>query len=176
MSCSTSDPKQNQHTEHDDHRQNVRDTYAKVAQADNADACCGVESSCCGVSDDVSINTLISTRLGYSEDDIKEASRAFTGWTIAPKLPRQPLGRFPWGFHYKPEDHDEGDKTFLGHTGNFNGDDIIDIIVKQPAAARFISRHLYNFFVEDDHRTGCIHFHRRFIERRFVRFGIEGNV
>lgn len=72
MSCSTSDPEQNQHTEHDDHRQNVRDTYAKVAQANNADACCGVESSCCGVSDDASINTLISTRLGYSEDDINK--------------------------------------------------------------------------------------------------------
>lgn len=86
----------------------------------------------------------------YSEDDIKEASRAFTGWTIAPKLPRQPLGRFPWGFQYQPEDHDDGDKTFLGHTGRFNGDDIIDIIVQQPATARFLSRHLYNFFVADE--------------------------
>jgi uncharacterized protein (DUF1800 family) len=86
----------------------------------------------------------------YSEDDIKEASRAFTGWTIAPKLPRQPLGRFPWGFQYRPEDHDDGEKTFLGHTGRFNGDDIIDIIVQQPATARFLSRHLYNFFVADE--------------------------
>lgn len=86
----------------------------------------------------------------YSEDDIKEASRAFTGWTIAPKLPRQPLGRFPWDFQYKPEDHDDGDKTFLGHTGRFNGEDIIDLIVQQPAAARFLSRHLYNFFVADE--------------------------
>lgn len=86
----------------------------------------------------------------YSEDDIKEASRAFTGWTIAPKLPRQPLGRFHWGFQYKPEDHDDGDKTFLGRTGNFNGDDIIDIVVQQPATARFLSRHLYNFFVADE--------------------------
>src|SRR5688572_10208821 len=75
----------------------------------------------------------------YSEDDIKEASRAFTGWTIAPKLPRQPLGRFPWGFQYRPEDHDDGEKTFLGHTGRFNGEDIIDIIVQQPATARFLS-------------------------------------
>jgi uncharacterized protein (DUF1800 family) len=86
----------------------------------------------------------------YSEDDIKEASRAFTGWTIAPKLPRQPLGRFPWGFQYQPEDHDDGEKTFLGRTGRFNGDDIIDIIVQQPATARFLSRHLYNFFVADE--------------------------
>ena len=86
----------------------------------------------------------------YSEDDIKEASRAFTGWTIAPKLPRQPLGRFHWGFEFKPEDHDDGEKTFLGHTGHFNGDDIIDLIVQRPATARFLSRHLYDFFVADE--------------------------
>jgi SAM-dependent methyltransferase len=54
----------------DSHRQEVRQAYAKVAQADNANGCCGVESSCCGVSDDAAINTLISTRLGYSQDDL----------------------------------------------------------------------------------------------------------
>ena len=86
----------------------------------------------------------------YSEDDIKDASRAFTGWTTAPKIPRLPLGRFYWSFEYKPEDHDEGEKTFLGQTGRFNGEDIIDIIVKQPATSRFLSRHLYNFFVADE--------------------------
>ena len=86
----------------------------------------------------------------YSEDDIKEASRAFTGWTIGPKIPRNPLGRFYWSFEYRPEDHDDGPKTFLGNTGNFDGQDIIDIVVKQPATARFLSRHLYNFFVADE--------------------------
>ncbi len=86
----------------------------------------------------------------YSEEDIKEASRAFTGWTIGPKIPRNPLGRFYWNFEYRPEDHDDGEKTFLGHTGNFDGQDIIDIVVKQPATARFLSRHLYNFFVADE--------------------------
>jgi len=58
------------HHEHDNHRQNVRSAYAKVAQAENSGGCCGVESSCCGVSDDASINTLISTRLGYSETEL----------------------------------------------------------------------------------------------------------
>jgi uncharacterized protein (DUF1800 family) len=86
----------------------------------------------------------------YTEDDIKEASRAFTGWTIAPKIPRLPLGRFYWNFEYRPEDHDYGEKTFLGQSGNFNGEDIIHIIVRQPATARFLSRHLYNFFVADE--------------------------
>ena len=86
----------------------------------------------------------------YSEDDIKDASRAFTGWTIEPKIPRNPLGRFYWNFEYRPEDHDNGEKNFLGHVGNFNGEDIIDIVVKQPATARFLARHLYNFFVADE--------------------------
>ena len=86
----------------------------------------------------------------YSEDDIKEASRAFTGWTIAPKIPRNPLGRFYWNFEYRPEDHDDGGKTFLGHEGNLDGDDIIQIVVRQPATARFLARHLYNFFVADE--------------------------
>jgi len=58
------------HHEHDSHRQNVRSAYTKVAQAENSGGCCGVESSCCGVSDDASINTLISTRLGYSETEL----------------------------------------------------------------------------------------------------------
>jgi SAM-dependent methyltransferase len=76
--CCSPDNNKPDHSEHDDHRQNVRDAYSKVAQANNAgDSCgtdtgssCGPEVSCCGVSDDDAINTLISTRLGYSEDDL----------------------------------------------------------------------------------------------------------
>ena len=86
----------------------------------------------------------------YTEQDVYECSRAFTGWTIAAKLPRLPINRFYWGYQYKPEDHDDTEKMFLGHKGNFNGDDIIDIIARQPATARFIGRHLYNFFVADE--------------------------
>ena len=86
----------------------------------------------------------------YTEKDVYECSRAFTGWTIAPKIPRLPLGRFPWEFQYKPEDHDDTEKVFLGHRGRFDGEDIIDIIVRQPATARFIARQLYNFFVADE--------------------------
>ena len=55
-----------------------------------------------------------------------------------------------WEFEYKPQDHDYGEKTFLGRKGNFNGDDIIDIIVQEPACHKFIMRHLYNFFVADE--------------------------
>ena len=75
---------------------------------------------------------------------------AFTGWTIANNVPGQPQGRYAAQFIYNPADHDNGEKTFLGETGNFNGEDVIDIIVKQPAAARFISRHLYNYFIADE--------------------------
>ena len=60
-----------EHQEHDSLRQSVRDAYGKVAKANSAGDACGIASSCCGVSDDAAINTLISTRLGYSEADLK---------------------------------------------------------------------------------------------------------
>jgi uncharacterized protein (DUF1800 family) len=86
----------------------------------------------------------------YTEVDVREVSRAFTGWTIQPKLPRGPIGRHDWRFIYRPEDHDDTEKTFLGEVGNFNGEDVIDIICQHPATATFIARHLYNFFVADE--------------------------
>lgn len=52
-------------------RNQVRDSYAKVAEASNANESCGIESSCCGVSDDIDINTLNSIRLGYSDSDLE---------------------------------------------------------------------------------------------------------
>ena len=89
-------------------------------------------------------------KFNYTEEDVKECSRAFTGWTLANSIPGQPYGRYDAKFVYNPEDHDEGVKTFLGETGRFDGEDIIDIIAKQPAAARFFSRHLYSFFIADE--------------------------
>ena len=86
----------------------------------------------------------------YTEDDIKAASRAFTGWTFRQPLSLYPNGHYPAEFEFIEDDHDYGEKMFLGETGNFDGEDVIDIIVKHPATARFISRHLYNFFVEDE--------------------------
>ena len=50
----------------------------------------------------------------YTEHDVYECSRAFTGWTISPKLPRYHMGRWDWYFEYRPDDHDGGEKTFLG--------------------------------------------------------------
>ena len=86
----------------------------------------------------------------YTEDDVKACAQAFTGWTIGNAMPRYPYGRYFNQFLYNRLDHIDDQKTFLGETGNFNGDDIIRIIARQPATARFISRHLYNFFVADE--------------------------
>ncbi len=95
----------------------------------------------------------------YTEEDVKECSRAFTGWTVentdymALKMRNntmRPYGYVNWQFKFDPDDHDNGEKTFLGETGNFNGDDIIAIICKNPATAGFIARHLYHYFVADE--------------------------
>jgi uncharacterized protein (DUF1800 family) len=103
---------------------------------------------------------LFSMGIGnYTEDDVKEASRAFTGWTLgneeymamrASKDSIWPYGRIAWHFEYRENDHDEGEKTFLGEKGNFNGEDIVDIICKQEATARFICTRLYQYFAADE--------------------------
>ena len=103
---------------------------------------------------------LFSMGIGnYTEDDIKECARAFTGWTLgnaeymavrAFKDSIWPYGRIAWHFQYRPEDHDDGEKTFLGETGRFNGEDIIDIIARQEATARFVSTRLFQFFAADE--------------------------
>lgn len=67
MTQSTIDPKKA-----DEIRQQVRNSYAQVAQASDNNSCCGEASSCCGVSDDAAINVLVSTRLGYTEDDLNQ--------------------------------------------------------------------------------------------------------
>ena len=78
-------------------------------------------------------------RGNYSENDVKEAARAFTGWGFNMK------GEFV----ERPFQHDTGKKTFLGKTGNFTGDDIIDILLDQKQTARFISKKMYRYFVND---------------------------
>ncbi len=76
----------------------------------------------------------------YTEDDVKNAARAFTGWTLDGGL----------SFVDRPAIHDDGVKTFLGRTGNFTGQDVVDIIVAQPISQRFIARKLLEFFVYSD--------------------------
>ena len=68
----------------------------------------------------------------YTETDVRECSRAFTGWTLEHKLPRFHMGRWDWQFKFVPEDHDYGTKEFLGEKGVFDGEEIIDIIIMAP--------------------------------------------
>jgi uncharacterized protein (DUF1800 family) len=74
----------------------------------------------------------------YTEKDIREAARAFTGWHTD--------GR---GFAFDAAAHDDGTKTVLGQTGNLNGDDVVRVILRQPAAARFLVRKLYAFLISE---------------------------
>lgn len=74
----------------------------------------------------------------YSEADIKAAARAFTGWSI---------DRESGSFRFYPGQHDNSDKTFLGRTGNFDGGDILDIILAQPRTAAFVVAKLWREFV-----------------------------
>lgn len=74
----------------------------------------------------------------YTETDVREAARAFTGWHL------------DWttgAVSIVASDHDSGSKTFLGHTGNLGGDDVLDIILQQPAAASFVTAKLWREFV-----------------------------
>ena len=75
----------------------------------------------------------------YTEQDIREGSRAFTGWT-----------NDVLQFRFDAATHDDGEKTFLGRTGAFDGEDIIDIILDTPVTAEFISAKLYRFFVREE--------------------------
>jgi len=75
----------------------------------------------------------------YNETDIREGARAFTGWNFK-----------SLEFQINNNDHDSGKKTFLGKTGNFDGIDIIDIILEQNATAEFLATKIYRFFVNEN--------------------------
>ena len=75
----------------------------------------------------------------YTEQDLREAARAFTGWRDN-----------DLSFHIDEAQHDDGQKTLLGHTGPLGGQDVLDIILAQPATANFIAGKLYRFLVRDD--------------------------
>jgi uncharacterized protein (DUF1800 family) len=77
----------------------------------------------------------------YSEDDIRQSARAFTGYRIDMTTQQ---------FQFMPGQHDNTPKNFMGKTGAWNGDDVIDILMEQPACAEFIARKLWRYFVEDD--------------------------
>lgn len=85
----------------------------------------------------------------YTEDDVKTAARAFTGWASRPTPPPFFLGPFPMEFSFDKSDHDNTEKTFLGEKGNFNGNDIVNMIATHPSTAKFICKRLYLYFVSE---------------------------
>ena len=100
---------------------------------------------------------LFSMGIGnYTEDDVKASARAFTGWTVKNVYPAQPFGYFEADFDYRDDLHDHGEKTFLGQTGPWNGEDIIRIVCEHPATARFVARRLHAAFVSDTPDEGEI--------------------
>jgi uncharacterized protein (DUF1800 family) len=90
------------------------------------------------------------SRGNYSEEDVKAAALAFTGWTIAQTIPRYPNGWYESGYVFRADDHDYSEKSFLGESGDFNGDEIVDIIVRHPATGRHVATTLYKYFVADE--------------------------
>lgn len=74
----------------------------------------------------------------YTEKDIREAARAFTGWQAEGST-----------YHFNADDHDDGPKTVLGQTGNWNGDDVVRICLAQPACSRFLVKKLYRYFISE---------------------------
>ncbi len=78
-------------------------------------------------------------RGSYTEKDIKEAARAFTGWGY----------NLQGEFVFRKQFHDAGSKTFLGRTGNFTGDDVLNILLEQPQTAVFITKKIYRYFVNE---------------------------
>lgn len=76
----------------------------------------------------------------YTEKDIKEAARAFTGWTVNKK----------GEYEFVKDDHDFGEKEFLGQKGNFNGEEILEMILAQKQTAKYITTKIYRYFVNEE--------------------------
>jgi uncharacterized protein (DUF1800 family) len=83
----------------------------------------------------------------YTENDVQQGARAFTGYRIDPTDET---------FRYAPFQHDDGTKTFLGKTGAFSGDDVLDIILEQPACAAFIAKKLWTFYAYEAPSQGLV--------------------
>ncbi len=79
-------------------------------------------------------------RGNYTEDDIKEAARAFTGWGF----------NYQGEFIFKKNQHDDGRKIILGKTGNFTGEDVLNILLEQKQTAKYITQKIYKYFVNEN--------------------------
>ncbi len=98
-------------------------------------------------------------RGNYTEKDIKEAARAFTGWQF----------KINGEFIFRANFHDDGVKTVLNKTGNFDGDDVLDILLEQKQTATYITTKLYRFFVNDEVDKEKV----KWLADRFYKSGYE---
>jgi len=97
-------------------------------------------------------------RGNYTEKDVQEGARAFTGWSFLPD----------GSFFERPRQHDFGPKTFLGKTGNFDGNDALNIILEQKGTAKFIVTKIYKFFVNEKINPGIIeHLSDQFYDSKY---------
>lgn len=97
-------------------------------------------------------------RGNYSEQDIKEAARAFTGWGFG----------LNGAFTERPFQHDNGFKTIFGKTGNFNGDDVINMLLENKQTAKYITNKIYKFFVNENvDNEKCIWLAERFYQNGY---------
>lgn len=105
----------------------------------------------------------------YTENDVKAAARAFTGWFFKGERSTSPGRQYISGeFAFEPRQHDTGQKTFLGQTGNWDGTDIIDIALKQPACARFIAGKLVSAFIWDNPEPALVaRFAQVFVDNKY---------
>jgi uncharacterized protein (DUF1800 family) len=77
----------------------------------------------------------------YNENDVKEGARAFTGWAF---------NRSSDNFEFKEKWHDGGEKTFLGQTGKFKGEDIVALLLKEKQTAKYVTEKIWRFFVNEE--------------------------
>ncbi|MBS1757689.1 MAG: DUF1800 domain-containing protein [Bacteroidetes bacterium] len=98
-------------------------------------------------------------RGNYTEDDVKQGARAFTGWGF----------NLQGEFVFRKNVHDTGTKTFLGQTGNFDGDDILNILLDHDQTANFITRKIYRYFVNDKPDDA----HVQWLSKRFKSSGYD---
>jgi uncharacterized protein (DUF1800 family) len=98
----------------------------------------------------------------YTEEDVRASARAFTGWTY---------NRETYEFTLREEQHDKGEKTFLGRTGPWTGNDIIRILLEQPASSRFLARKLWLWFAQDNPPDATVNALARVIRREEFRMG-----
>ena len=91
------------------------------------------------------ITDVVTGEQNYTEGDVKEIARAFTGWTISPSARTDP-NRFNFQFVVDPNQHDSALKTVYGQTANFSGEDIVALISARRSTARFIARKFFEFF------------------------------